>query len=116
MIIGELDYLYPAWKAFERERKGNLGARPREREKGREESVPLPLFSRAFKCFSRTRNIPSLPFRMSATAEKEEYVFTRNIEIVVHKPSHYLNSIFVIFLACQCSLLLCVINTFNKRS
>ena len=46
---------------------------------------------------------------MSATAGKEEYVFIRNTEIPVNKPSHYLNSIFVIFLACQCSLLLCVI-------
>ena len=31
-------------------------------------------------------------------------VCTRNIEILV-KPSHYLSSIFVIFLSCQCGLL-----------
>ena len=94
---------------------GNLGARPLAREKGGEESLPLPPFSQALKCFSHTKTIPSLPFRMSATAEKEEYVFTRNIEILVNKPSNYLDSIFVIFLACQCSLLLCVIKAFNKR-
>ena len=65
-------------------RKGsNLGARPRAREKGGEESVPLPPFSRALKCFSRIKTIPSLPFWMSSTAEKEEYVFTCNIEILV---------------------------------
>ena len=52
---------------------------------------------------------------MSATAEKEEYVFTRNIEILVKKPSYHLDSIFVIFLACQCSLPLCVIKAYNKR-
>ena len=84
-------------------------------EKGGEESVPLPPFSRALKCFSRTKSISSLPFRMSVRAEKEEYVFTRNIEILVNKPSHYLNSIFATFLECQCSLLLCVIKAFNKR-
>ena len=52
---------------------------------------------------------------MAATAEKEEYVFSRNIEILTNKPSNYLNSIFVIFFACHCSLLLCVIKAFNKR-
>ena len=61
----------------------NLGARPRAREKGGEESVPLPPFSRALKCFSHIKTIPSLPFWMSSTAEKEEYVFTCNIEILV---------------------------------
>ena len=38
---------------------------------------------------------------MSATAEKEEFVFTRNIEILVNKPSHYLDSIFVIIISCM---------------
>ena len=83
------------------ERKGSLGARPRAREKRGEEIVPLPPFSRTLKCFSRTKTIPSLPFRMSATAGKEEYVFTRNIEILVNKPSHYLDSIFVIIISCM---------------
>ena len=46
--------------------------------------------------------------------EKKWNVFTRNIEILV-KPSHYVCSIFVIFLSCQCSLLQCVIKAFNKR-
>ena len=95
--------------------QGDVDTRPLERKKGGEESVPLPPFSHALKCFSHTKNISSLPFRMPATAEKEEYVFTRNIEILVNKPSHYLNSIFVIFLACQRSLLQCVIKAFNKR-
>ena len=49
-------------------REGNLNTRPSAREKGGEESVPLPSFSRTLKGFSRTKNIPSLPFRMSATA------------------------------------------------
>ena len=116
VIIGELDFLWPAWKAFERERKGNLGARPRAREKGGEESVPLPPFSRALKCFSRTKTTPSLPFRMSSTGEKEEYVFTCNIEILVNKPSHYLNSIFVIyFLPVSAVCFYVFIKAFNKR-
>ena len=38
---------------------------------------------------------------MSATAEKEEYVFTRNIEILVNKPSNYLNSIFFQYISCM---------------
>ena len=49
------------------------------------------------------------------TSEKEKYVFARNVDILVNKPSRYLNGIFVIVLACQCSLLQCVIKTFNKR-
>ena len=34
---------------------------------------------------------------MSATAEKEEYVFTCNIEILVNKPSHFLHVSVVCF-------------------
>ena len=81
-------------------RKGKereLGARPRAREKGGEDSFPLPPYSRALKCFSRTKTNPSLPFRMSATAEKEEYAFTCNIEILVNKPSHFLHVSVVCF-------------------
>ena len=44
---------------------------------------------------------------------KKINVFTRNIEILV-KPFHYFNSIFVIFLSCQCSLLQCDIKAFNR--
>ena len=63
----------------------------------------------------------SLPFGTPVTQAKlflkqlkKRNVFTRNIEILL-KPSHYLNSIFIIFLSCQCRLLQCVIKAFNKR-
>ena len=79
----------------------DLGARKRERKKGGEESIPLPPFSRALKCFSPTKTTPSLPFRVSSTAENEEHVFTCKIEILVNKPPHYLNSIFVQYVSCM---------------
>ena len=100
----------------QKRREGDLGARPRVRDKEGEESVPLPPFSHTLVLLAHLKHpFPSLPFRMPPTAEKEEYVFTRNIEILVNKPSLSLNSIFVIFLASQCSLLLFVIKAFNKR-
>ena len=52
------------------EKEREVGAIPRAKEKGGEESVSLPPFSRPLNCFSRTKTIPSLPFGMSATAEK----------------------------------------------
>ena len=97
----------------QKKREGGLGARPRAREKEGEEHFPLSVLSRAPLSASQAPKT-SLPF-LFPTEGKEEYVFSRNIEILVNKPSHYLDSIFVIFLACQCSLLLCVIKAFNKR-
>ena len=96
-------------------REGKLGARPRAREKRGEEGVSLPPFSRA------QHPILSVPFGTHATRarlslkqwKKINNVFTRNIEILV-KPFHYFNSIFVIFLSCQCSLLQCDIKALNR--
>ena len=92
--------------------EGGLGARPRAREVEGEEHFPLSVLSRAPLSASQAPKMSlPFPFECPSTEEKEEYVFSRNIEILVNKPSHYFkNSIFVIFLAFKCSLLQCVIS------
>ena len=90
----------------QKKREGGLGARPRAREKEGEEHFPLSVLSRAPLSASQAPKT-SLPF-LFPTEGKEEYAFSRNIEILVNKPSHYFkNGIFVIFLAFKCSLLQC---------
>ena len=95
--------------------EGNVRARPRAREKRGEERVLLPHSSRALHAF-QVHKI-SFSFPLEHLARRLDYlsnstkwnVFIRNVEILV-KPLHYLHSIFVLFLACQFSLLQCVMH------
>ena len=67
--------------------------------------------SRSFRAFHAPKISFSFPLERQKRVGKKEKVpksgikknvFTRNFEILV-KRSHYFNSIFVLFLACQCS-------------
>ena len=101
--------------SFRKGREVNLGARPREGE-GRRGAFPFLLPRAPFVLPTRPYPL-SLPFDrpdyLSNRGEKMDF-FTRNTEFLV-KPSHYVYSIFVIFLSSQCSLPQCVIKAFKKR-
>ena len=114
MIIGQLDYLWPACQLSKG--KGSEIRRETAREgEGRRGVSPFLLPRAPFVLPTRPYPL-SLPFDRLSLKQwgKEWNVFTCNVEILV-KPSHYVYSTFVICLSCQCSLLQCVIKAFNKR-